>query len=82
MNSLHVVLRSVKSFWTYRSEIPASLATSAGPKSGSGRPSLTTPQMRANSLSAERETGRGSGRSKQRANEVIDGELHVDIGGR
>jgi len=37
MNSLHVVLRSgEKAFWTYRSEIPASLATSAGPKSGSG----------------------------------------------
>jgi hypothetical protein len=52
MKSLQVELRSVKSFCVYRSEIPASVATSHGPKSGSAKPSLMMPRIRANSLSA------------------------------
>jgi hypothetical protein len=43
MKSLQVELRSVKSFCVYRSEIPASVATSHGPKSGSAKPSLMMP---------------------------------------
>jgi hypothetical protein len=41
-------------------EIPASTATSRGPKSGSAKPSLMTPRTRANSRSEWRETGSGS----------------------
>jgi hypothetical protein len=55
-----VELRSVKSFYVWRSEIVASVATSHGPKSGSAKPSLMMPRIRANSLSAWRETGHGS----------------------
>src|ERR1700730_4003492 len=57
MKSLQVELRSVKSFCVYRSEIPASVATSHGSNSGSAKPSLMMPRIRANSLSAWRETG-------------------------